>query len=92
VKRAQARCVAQPSIHHGKREHTGGVSGGNKDERPEQLTEHLQNKVFVGGIPPNIDRDELKRIVEQFAVVDAIFIHHDGSSATMIKRIWFCHL
>lgn len=30
-------------------------------------------KVFVGGIPPQVDRDELKRIFEQFGpVVDAI--------------------
>lgn len=73
VKRAQARGVAPPSIHDGKRELTGGVSGGNEDERPEQSPEHLQTKVFVGGIPPNIDRDELKRIFEQFGVVvDAV--------------------
>jgi len=35
--------------------------------------EQLQTKVFVGGIPPQVDRDELTRIFEQFGnVVDAI--------------------
>mmetsp|Transcript_14076 Transcript_14076/g.15486 ORF Transcript_14076/g.15486 Transcript_14076/m.15486 type:complete len:202 (+) Transcript_14076:3-608(+) len=35
--------------------------------------EQLHNKVFVGGLPPSVDREELKRIFTQFgAVVDAI--------------------
>lgn len=40
----------------------------------QQLTpEQLQNKVFVGGIPPHIDRDGLKEIFEEFGtVVDTI--------------------
>lgn len=69
VKRAQARGVAPPSIHgEGRREH-----GTTSDEQPEQSPEQLQTKVFVGGIPPSIDRDELKRIFEQFGVVvDAV--------------------
>jgi RNA-binding protein Musashi len=48
----------------------GGDGGGGGDEAsPEQMG----NKVFVGGIPPHIDRDGLKGIFEQFGtVVDAI--------------------
>jgi len=82
VKRAQARGVAPPSIHNSKREEGDGDAGGS--EASHQMggnsgggggggiaTEN--NKVFVGGIPPSVDRDELKRIFEQFApVMDSI--------------------
>jgi len=46
----------------------------NHRNQQQQLTpEQLQNKVFVGGIPPHIDRDGLKEIFEEFGtVVDAI--------------------
>lgn len=41
----------------------------NAEPSPEQM----YCKLFVGGIPPQVDRDELKSIFEQFgAVVDAI--------------------
>lgn len=71
VKRAQARGVAPPSIHNKDRQ---------DDDQPSPRTstrgmtpEQLQNKVFVGGIPPEVDRDELKRVFEQFGgVADAI--------------------
>ena len=49
----------------------GGASGGDRQKGPPP--EQLHNKVFVGGIPPTVDRDELKQIFEQFGpVVDAI--------------------
>lgn len=50
----------------------GPSSGGGHD--PHDLTpEQKGNKVFVGGIPPNVDRDELKAVFEQFGpVVDSI--------------------
>jgi RNA recognition motif-containing protein len=80
VKRAQARGVAPPSIHQS-RQQAGGqealaaptaaaAAAANKDElSPEQL----HTKVFVGGIPPHIDSDELKRIFTEFGpVTDAI--------------------
>ena len=78
VKRAQARGVAPPSIH-------GGAEGGAnkaaeaaapkpaKRNEAELTPEQLQNKVFVGGIPPHVDRDGLREVFEQFgAVTDAI--------------------
>jgi RNA-binding protein Musashi len=53
----------------------GGDHGGDDDEyggdglSPEQL----HNKVFVGGIPPHVDRDGLKDLFSEFGtVVDAI--------------------
>jgi RNA-binding protein Musashi len=84
VKRAQARGLAPPSIHGRElaaqeqaaasaapaaSHRPSGAEGGDNDASPEQMG----NKVFVGGIPPNIDRDGLKGIFEQFGVVvDAI--------------------
>jgi RNA recognition motif-containing protein len=57
----------------------GGGGGGFQKSFPtshgnDQLTpEQLHNKVFVGGIPPHIDKDGLKEIFEEFGpVVDAI--------------------
>ena len=80
VKRAQARGVAPPSIHTSKQDSGGDITGGGSDTsqargaRGSELSpEQLQNKVFVGGIPPNVDRDELKQIFEEFGqVADAI--------------------
>jgi RNA-binding protein Musashi len=47
----------------------GGDGGGGDEASPEQMG----NKVFVGGIPPHIDRDGLKELFSQFGtVVDAI--------------------
>lgn len=87
VKRAQARGVAPPSIHES---HRGGGGGGNRSDThnaPQQQSgggggdtpshlspEQMHAKVFVGGIPPHVDRDELKRIfTTNFgAVTDAI--------------------
>ena len=78
VKRAQARGVAPPSIHQSRQSFSQGGSttapatvkqeGGNMMS-PEQL----QNKVFVGGLPPSVDRDALRACFEQFgSVVDSI--------------------
>jgi len=89
VKRAQARGQAPPSIHGGSNEihhsndnnhSNNNNSQGNQhhnqhhDNQQQQMTpEQLHNKVFVGGIPPHIDRDGLKEIFEEFGtVVDAI--------------------
>jgi len=48
-----------------------GGGGGNSEQQP--TPEQMGNKVFVGGIPPNVDRDGLQEIFEQFGrVVDAI--------------------
>lgn len=67
VKRAQARGIAPPSIHDGKPRDAPTA------EAEEPTPESLQTKVFVGGIPPSVDRDELRRIFEQFGpVADAI--------------------
>jgi RNA recognition motif-containing protein len=79
VKRAQARGVAPPSIHGG----AEGATNNNDSEdaaptptkrnEAELTPEQLQNKVFVGGIPPHVDRDGLRQAFEQFgAVTDAI--------------------
>ncbi|CAJ1930347.1 unnamed protein product [Cylindrotheca closterium] len=75
VKRAQARGVAPPSIHKKEDEERQEVRSnnnrqeGNSGSSPEQMG----NKVFVGGIPPNVDRDGLRKIFEEFGVVvDAI--------------------
>mmetsp|Transcript_2106 Transcript_2106/g.5576 ORF Transcript_2106/g.5576 Transcript_2106/m.5576 type:complete len:283 (-) Transcript_2106:73-921(-) len=88
VKRAQARGHAPPSIHVGdgnqhqsgsgnsSNDHGGNKHGGNPqhhNQQQELTPEQLHNKVFVGGIPPNIDKDGLKEIFEEFGpVVDAI--------------------
>ena len=78
VKRAQARGIAPPSIHNdGNRDVTSpeaaSQDSGQAPRGSGMTPEQLQNKVFVGGIPPNVDRDELKRVFEQFgAVVDSI--------------------
>eukprot|EP00531_Pseudo-nitzschia_arenysensis_P015512 CAMPEP_0116127832 /NCGR_PEP_ID=MMETSP0329-20121206/7042_1 /TAXON_ID=697910 /ORGANISM="Pseudo-nitzschia arenysensis, Strain B593" /LENGTH=372 /DNA_ID=CAMNT_0003621941 /DNA_START=42 /DNA_END=1160 /DNA_ORIENTATION=- len=45
----------------------------NQQQQQQLTPEQLHNKVFVGGIPPNIDKDGLKEIFEEFGpVVDAI--------------------
>jgi len=46
----------------------------HRNQQQQQLTpEQLHTKVFVGGIPPHIDRDGLKEIFEEFGtVVDSI--------------------
>lgn len=81
VKRAQARGQAPPSIHVGGDAPSGGASHSKSvhqqhqqsQEPPQPTPEELHNKVFVGGIPPNIDKDGLKEIFEEFGpVVDAI--------------------
>lgn len=77
VKRAQARGLAPPSIHDGRL----GPAPETADTAPtapvnpeaELTPEQLHNKVFVGGLPPHVDQEELKKIFEQFGpVVDAI--------------------
>lgn len=55
---------------------TGTASGeGGSGDAPavDPSPEQLHCKLFVGGIPPQVDRDELKQIFEKFGVVvDAI--------------------
>jgi RNA-binding protein Musashi len=48
----------------------------DQQQQEQQLTpEQLNNKVFVGGIPPHIDSEGLKEIFEEFGpVVDAIIM------------------
>ena len=87
VKRAQARGVAPPSIHKDQRVNTPRGSGAgaagaagsgfhddNEEEDEEQLSpEQLGAKIFVGGIPPNVDKIGLKEAFETFGtVVDSI--------------------
>lgn len=76
VKRAQARGVAPPSIHKKEdeeRQDTRGSNNAHQEGNTGPSPEQMGNKVFVGGIPPNVDRDGLRQIFEQFgAVVDAI--------------------
>lgn len=87
VKRAQARGQAPPSIHGGEgnsnKNNDPQNSGANRQynnhrnqqqQQQQHLTpEQLHTKVFVGGIPPHIDKDGLKEIFEEFGpVVDAI--------------------
>jgi RNA recognition motif-containing protein len=76
VKRAQARGIAPPSIHNGpgaapasqdKQEDTHNQSSGGVS------AEQALAKVFVGGIPPHVDRDELVQIFSEFGpVTDAV--------------------
>lgn len=55
--------------------HTGGGGGVGGAPRHKLTPEQQGNKIFVGGIPHHIDRDELKRIFEQFGpVVDSIIM------------------
>ena len=51
---------------------TGGIiPGGTKELTPEQL----QNKIFVGGLPMNLNKDGLRDFFNQFGkVVDAIVL------------------
>ena len=89
VKRAQARGIAPPSIHQPKNNNAATADTSTMDAtgtQPQQqaaasttdTTEHLtpeqaQTKVFVGGIPPHIDRDQLREIFQEFGPVsDAI--------------------
>lgn len=45
----------------------------NNNNNSKLSPEQLQNKIFIGGLPPHVDKDELKRVFEQFgAVADAI--------------------
>ena len=65
VKRAQARGVAPPSIHGDAPQEAPASS----DVSPEQM----KSKVFVGGLPPHIDKDGLTHIFSQFGpVTDAV--------------------
>lgn len=77
VKRAQARGVAPPSIHRNDAAAAAGDDASAEASHPQGGggvgAQVENNKVFIGGIPPNVDRDELKRIFEAFApVVDSI--------------------
>jgi RNA recognition motif-containing protein len=80
VKRAQARGIAPPSIHRKEDEEQPDASNNsssnsttNANATKGPTPEQMGNKVFVGGIPPNIDRDGLKEIFSKFGtVVDGI--------------------
>jgi len=85
VKRAQARGVAPPSIHEKPsvssssshlphQQQQQELPNGSTNTSATFLTpEQLHNKVFVGGIPPHVDRDTLRQIFEQFGPVqDAV--------------------
>jgi RNA recognition motif. (a.k.a. RRM, RBD, or RNP domain) len=49
------------------------AGGASSHQQPELSPEQLHCKIFVGGIPPQIDRDELKQIFEEYGtVIDAI--------------------
>jgi len=81
VKRAQARGMAPPSIHQGEQPPqqqqqqpaATAATEASQLQQQQQQAVHEQNKVFVGGIPPQIDRDKLREIFEEFgAVRDAI--------------------
>lgn len=85
VKRAQARGLAPPSIHpaqaaaaadnssRSSSDNHYGPGGGGGGGKSEATPEQVGNKVFVGGIPPSVDRDGLKEILSEFGtVVDAI--------------------
>mmetsp|Transcript_16830 Transcript_16830/g.25449 ORF Transcript_16830/g.25449 Transcript_16830/m.25449 type:complete len:362 (+) Transcript_16830:108-1193(+) len=89
VKRAQARGIAPPSIHEHRRskdqpDSAGGSGSSNTaasttvnnnatTDTTKLSPEQLQNKIFIGGLPPHVDKDELKRVFEQFGTVaDAI--------------------
>jgi RNA-binding protein Musashi len=83
VKRAQARGVAPPSIHGGgpiqpaqSAERQSSSGGGEAELTPEQQ----QLKVFVGGIPPSVDNEELKHIFGQFGPVADSIVMIDQAS------------
>jgi RNA-binding protein Musashi len=63
---------SQSNPNHGNRQYNN-PNQQNPNQQQQLSPEQLQNKVFVGGIPPHIDRDGLKEIFEEFGtVVDAI--------------------
>ena len=79
VKRAQARGIAPPSIHQQSKGSSGPQSNtahhvpASGSSAPEMTPEQAQTKVFVGGIPPHVDRDELREIFQEFGpVTDAV--------------------
>ena len=73
VKRAQARGVAPPSIHGGANPAVTERPSRPVVKQEEMTAEQAQAKVFVGGIPPHVDREELRAIFSQFGpVTDAI--------------------
>jgi RNA recognition motif. (a.k.a. RRM, RBD, or RNP domain) len=89
VKRAQARGVAPPSIHEKQMAaaaaaaaalapratapESAAPSAPSASSPTDPSPEQLHCKIFVGGIPPQIDRDELKVIFTEFGpVIDAI--------------------
>ena len=85
VKRAQARVVAPPSIHEKPSVSSSSSSsclphhqqqqepnGSTNTSEPFLTPEQLHNKVFVGGIPPDVDRDTLRQIEQFGSVQDAV--------------------
>jgi RNA recognition motif-containing protein len=96
VKRAQARGQAPPSIHggsseipqsndnnHSQNNNNNGHGNQHHDSQQQQMTpEQLHNKVFVGGIPPHVDRDGLKEIFSEFGV--------SQSSRRKVKCVCVC--
>lgn len=83
VKRAQARGVAPPSIHRAPPiagaapPHAATAATAPQQPQPmaksELTPEQLNNKVFVGGLPPTVDNEQLEQVFSQFGpVTDAI--------------------
>jgi len=68
VKRAQARGFAPPSIHPMKKQM---IENSLKDASTK--IEDKNNKIFVGGLPLHVEKDELSKHFSQFGVVtDAV--------------------
>eukprot|EP00815_Leptocylindrus_aporus_P001423 CAMPEP_0116068486 /NCGR_PEP_ID=MMETSP0322-20121206/11687_1 /TAXON_ID=163516 /ORGANISM="Leptocylindrus danicus var. apora, Strain B651" /LENGTH=294 /DNA_ID=CAMNT_0003555601 /DNA_START=22 /DNA_END=909 /DNA_ORIENTATION=+ len=73
VKRAQARGLAPPSIHADKDGNPKASQSHEAKKRSMMTPEMLQNKIFVGGLPLDLDKDGLQRFFEEFGpVVDSI--------------------
>ena len=73
--------VRLPQQQQQQQQHMNNFHDNNNNQDESGLTpEQLHNKVFVGGLPASVDRDELKVIFEQFGpVVDAIVMVDQGA-------------
>ena len=73
----------QPSAASGGGGGGGGGSssgGGGGNNVGEMTPEQAQTKVFVGGIPPHIDRDELREIFQRFGPVTDTVVMMDQAT------------
>jgi len=74
VKRAQARGVAPPSIHENRLQQQHQQQQHQSSSQNQQPTNE-SGKVFIGGIPHHVDKEELSVIMEQFGtVIDSIIM------------------